>query len=152
MNWFSAAFNKEDFGRLVKSHALEAAGENKIKIWYNDIKNLHHSTARAIASIASWVNKYLLKFCAEEIMRGIGIGVCVVGMFFTLSMVGQFLAPSPAAYNQRLDSRQLYRPNVASRTEEYSHEIDLIKKSSYRVYIIKKDSESVCNEIHDDWN
>jgi len=76
--------------------------------WKHLSNKLHILSCRSLAlgaRIIKWVSSKLFKFFSETLISGLVLTFTLLAMFFSLSMIGQFLAPKTVAYQTKERSR-----------------------------------------------
>lgn len=135
---YAGAKDESSF-RKMKSINLKLSNA-KVKAigWKNKIKASWESMSHVLASLARWINDKIIARVGEGLVMGLSAAVGVFALFFSLAMVGQFLAPTPEpiSYNQRVDKHNLFKSTtpkvISSIHEDNMHELAM--KSTYKLY------------------
>lgn len=140
----STCFNQDDMNKMIAIAKLKTNKFKTIDLWKAELQSIHYSTARAVKSVFNWIKDKVIDRIGEPFLAGVAFAFAAVGMFFSLSMIGQILAPQSAtSYGTPYErSRGKKSPGAdvpCVQIDEYSVEQSLVKRSSYRVYVCGKD-------------
>lgn len=131
----SMAKNENDFNDLIKVKLSKQKGG---KVWNEILAKLNIVRRRSFdfsLGILRWISNGVKNFISGPILSGICVGFSVMAAFFTLSIVGQILAPQPISYSNK-ERKQTFRiPSTRtvpiSATIENS-DIELAKNATYQ--------------------
>lgn len=136
-----------DLSSYNTKNEVLARVKSKIRLQNNDtmaqhfkekLRFVHKRTAEVATSTMKFIADKVFSYISEALLLGISLSLSVLAMFFTLSMVGQILAPPQMSYSGK-EKKTLKVPiPMISVTQDHSSEVSLVKKSTYMAFTFMK--------------
>jgi len=121
----------------LREKAKWADLQTKKEKWWKPYQEKTKKLAQTIWSYTKYVGELVLEAIGMGTFIGLVTVVVIMVSFFTLSMIGQMLAPKTVSYNARNDRAMIIRtPNVSPVSSVLIHDVhNLATKATYKAFI-----------------